>query len=590
MIINVHTHVFNFDAVLTRETAMLMKHRLSGRNLPPPLRDAIMEYLKRKLKQDERTISLSDFYQSLSAGSHLKKLVPGGLRELIESRVELPSSQATDRMLLQFIERTIADRFEGSSSSVVNGLEWLRIGLMESIDKVTDDLLTHMDQDDVAVVLPMDIIDKNPSEGERNLFLKQLEDTKRQALRYPGRVLPFAMVNPIRPDAFDLLKRDAESGACVGLKLYPALGYHPYKGVMKEVLRYCNDNNLPVLLHCNDLGFRKSKTAASYGNPGHWRPVFEELPDLKVCFGHFGGETEDDKPVWIAPEFPEDSWAFEIMNLMRKYPGRVFGDLSYHASHLKDDDTTASNYKKNLFKVLDDDELSPHVLWGTDYHLLRMDSDDSGYGESFGKLLGKQRFKKIAAKNPARFLGLPVEGVAESRNITRHVKWLKEHKARAVHGRPSGWLREHPVGKAVEGGTYTSGDESGWDINNRLHTTLFNFVWNTRPPVLSDGQRSFISRNAKSNEAYFEMMGRTKLAELSVHQPGSTSRSQRIRDFANRAWVWFLELPQFENIHDDHAAYYRKMEIVCGDPGHAIPDLAVVISLFFRAKSELKTD
>lgn len=569
---------------------MLMKHRLTGKNLPPPLRNAIMAYLRKKLKQDERTLSLADFYQSLSGSSFLKNLVSGSMRGFIENHVELPSGPAADRMLLRLIEAAVSDRFEGSDSSVVNGLEWLRIGLMESINEVTDDLLTHMDQDDVAVVLPMDIIDKKPTEGERKLFLKQLEDTKLQALRYPGRVLPFAMVNPIRKEAFDLFKRDAESGACVGLKLYPSLGYHPWKATMKDVLRYCNDNKLPVLLHCNDQGFRKSKTAAGYGNPKHWEPILKELTDLKVCFGHFGGETQDGKPTWLAPELPESSWASHIIELMRIHPGRVYGDLSYHASHLESDDERSANYRKNLIKVLDDDDLSPYVLWGTDYHLLRMESDDTGYGERFGKLLGKEKFQKIATENPARYLGLPVYGAAEGANITRHVAWLNEHKARAVHGRPGRWLREHPSGKSVEGGPFTSGDEGAWDLNNRLHVTLFNFIWNTRPPVLREGHRDFIIKHAKEPVARFEMLGRSKLAELAIHQPANTSRSQRIRDFANRAWVWFYELPQFKNIHDDHAAYYRKMDTICGDAGNTIPDLAAALCLFFRAQSELNTD
>lgn len=100
MIINVHTHVFNFDAVLTQETAMVMKHRLTGKNLPPPLRDAIMAYLRKKLNQNERTLSLADFYQHLSGSSALKHLVPTRMRGFIENHVEFPSGRATDRLSL----------------------------------------------------------------------------------------------------------------------------------------------------------------------------------------------------------------------------------------------------------------------------------------------------------------------------------------------------------------------------------------------------------------------------------------------------------------------------------------------------------
>ncbi len=593
MKINVHIHVFNFDSILTKETVMLLKHRLTGKNLPGPLREALIEYLRANLKKRNRSLSLNDFHRSIRGYASFERLLPGSMRRFFNRYVQLPSSSETDRLLMSLLEASLIDRIGADSSTVVNAFEWLRIGLMKSIDSVTDDLMTHMDVDDVVVVLPMDIIGKRAGKRESGLYLKQLEDTKEQALRYPGRVLPFAMVNPNRKDTVKIFKSDVESGACVGLKLYPSLGYSVWDGIMKDVLRYCDKNEVPVLLHCNDTGFRKSKADAAFCHPEHWKPVLDELQNLNVCFGHFGGETAEGQPVWTASVIPQDSWAFKILHLMELYPGRVFADVSYHAEHLGDDNIRL-NYQNNLRNVLSDDRYRSQVLWGTDYHLLRMDSTDTDYTASFISIIGQENFTLMSQDNPAAFLGLPLFNKQESANITRHVEWLLKHHARAVHGRSAEWLREHPEGREGMGGTLVSTDATAWDMNNYIHTSVFNFLWNYKTPTfLSKGMRSRIDNRADSQEAKFEAMGRVPVGELSFHQDdvgGSAERYHSIRSFSNRINYWFSKVNEFDNYNDDSTEYYRKMIQVCSDPNNTIPDIAEVMSLFYRVKSQFMED
>lgn len=592
MRINVHTHVFTFASILTKETLLVLSHRLSGRNLPEPLRDAILSYLRARRRRRPGDLSFDDFHRTIRPTRFFNRIVPGRLQRLFDRHLDLPPTPETAAALTSLLEASLIDRHQASTPAVINAFEWLRIGFMKSIDAVTDDLISHMDDDDVAVVLPMDIIDKKAGKREKKLFLKQMEDTRRQAMRYPGRILPFAKVNPARSDSFDLFCNAIEEGACVGLKLYPSLGYRIRGGVMDEVLRFCEEKAVPVLLHCNDTGFRKSPQAARFCDPKEWIPVLDTHASLKVCFAHFGGQTQDGKPVWTHPGLPEESWAAAILDLMKRYPGRVFADLSYHWEQ-NEDDEAAKNYRNNLLAVLSDEHFRDQVLWGTDFHLLRLDATDTDYTESFVSLVGDDHFARLSRANPARYLGLPVDGLAEGSNITRHIAWLTDNHARAVHGRPASWLTRHPKGAALDGGT-TSPDGPAWDRNNRIHVSVFNFIWGYRTPVyLGEEMKRRMRRQGNDPQALFEAMGRLPVGELTFHSDVLGDRSDRdhaIRSFAGRIHVWFSAIGAFERTELEDAGYLRKMVATCSDPSATIPKIAEVMERYFRDTSDLVTD
>lgn len=594
MTINVHAHVFNFPSILTKETILLLSHRLTGRNLPEPFRDALLSYLRTRRKSRPGDISFDDFHRTIRGTRVFNRLIPRRLQSFFDRHLDLPPSSETTAALSSLLEATLIDRHQASTPDVINAFEWLRIGFMKRIDDVTDDLITHMDDDDVAVVLPMDIIDRKAGKRERTLFLKQLEDTKRQALRYPGRILPFAKLNPVRRDSFQIMREALHSGACVGLKLYPSLGYPVHGSIMEDALHYCEKESVPVLLHCNDTGFRKSRRDAQNCNPREWISVLDTHSTLKVCFAHFGGQSQDGKPVWTAPGLPQDSWAVAILELMERYPGRVFADVSFHTEQNATPEET-ENYRKNLVDVLSDERYRDHVLWGTDFHLLRMEATDTDYTDSFRQLLGDELFTHISRHNPAAFLGLPLDGRTAGANIVRHIKWLSAHNARAVHGRPASWLSEHPEGVSIRGGNgQVSTDGAAWDSNNRIHTALFNFLWNNRHPAyLSERMKRLLREQGETPVELFESVGRLPVGELTFHSDplgDRTDRSHAIRSFANRVHVWFSAISSFEKKDTSDAAYLRKMVDACADPAATIPKIAEVLELFFRVKPELEIE
>jgi hypothetical protein len=126
----------------------------------------------------------------------------------------------------------------------------------------------------------------------------------------------------------EAVKNIFPKGACMGVKMYPALGYPPnlydnpqkndkhddniYEN-MKELFKHCKDNGVPVTANCSPLGmtiadgfnyqfrdagskkeFYPIKESCLYvdkicGYPGNWEKVISDFPDLKVNLAHFGG-------------------------------------------------------------------------------------------------------------------------------------------------------------------------------------------------------------------------------------------------------------------------------------------------------------
>ncbi len=588
MKINVHTHVFNFQSILTKETILLLKHRLTGKNLPPEVRNMLLRYLRHKRGKNAGPISIEDFHKYIREKELIDRLVPSGMRRIFDEFIDLPESADNRSLFLRTLRDAVSSRFRQRNTDVYNAMEWLRIGLMKKIDEVTDDLMSHLDEDDVSVLLPMDIINKNALKREQKLFNKQLDDTITQALRYPGRALPFGMVNPAREDAYTLFKDAAEKGAVTGLKLYPALGYPVWEGQVKKALELCNEIKLPVLLHCNDTGFRKSAEDAQFGHPDHWIPVLDKLPDLKVCFGHFGGEVENDEPVWTADSVPADSWADRILYLMGEYPERVFADLSYHADHFESEEAE-SNYRQNIKQQLAKPEIRTQILWGTDYHLLRIDATDTDYTDGFRDWVDEEDFTQIAYHNGRRFLGLPDEQHEASEGINRHISWLHQNRARSVHGKAAGWLRYHPEGKQIEGGP--GADAASWDRNNTVHVAVFRAIWYADPSHLSEGSKTYIEDKTYDMEAVFEQIGRLPMRDMVFHRDvlgSSADRDERISSFINTLKVWLNRSSNLERVNPDSSGFRKKVRNVCVDPEKTVPDLAEAVAMFYRSKEGLE--
>jgi hypothetical protein len=253
---------------------------------------------------------------------------------------------------------------------------------------VSMSLEVNMEEDDIIVPLMMDITDSEGTDDDR--FSKHVEDTKRQCLRYPVRVLPFYALNPIRKLGAERLNAIIEEGAFIGVKLYPPLGYKIEEVV--DICRMCDEADFPIIQHCSRKGFFKEPPFKEYCHPNTWRPYLmgggqESFKRLKVCLAHFGGEEAHVNDASSGGGGGSENWAAAILSMMRGggagNPGcdRVFTDLSHH------DDAEKAGYFDALRKLLTDQAAGSQILWGTDYFLLQRYCSDSNYTLVFKKEL-----------------------------------------------------------------------------------------------------------------------------------------------------------------------------------------------------------
>jgi len=404
MIINAHSHVFTFKTFLTEEAEANLAGRLRRSGLSEPLANDLLAFAREALLDDVPDDLASRLY------AFFEKL--GGDK--------LPLFTFFDRGCLQKIgdvtEALLADAAAGAA-----GLPGERI----------------------VVPLMMDVIAENSSDVDRARYDAQYEQTVLEAVRHPGRVLPFVAVNPRRgPKAYERMMQALESGECVGVKLYPSLGYEgagDMYAMLEKVLIACQEFSAPLTMHCNDGGFcGHEEYDYTYCSPVNWRERVETY-DVRFNFAHFGDQTPGKWPKGKAP-----LWREVILELMDTCPERVFADVSFQSGPLG-----KPAERKTYVAWLKGELASRHggqILWGTDSFMLFLSAFEREYWQFFRGALGPD-FQRIAGDNPRRFLGLPAKGeaVEEETAMGRHIAFLKKKKNEAGSrfregSAPAAWL------------------------------------------------------------------------------------------------------------------------------------------------------
>jgi predicted TIM-barrel fold metal-dependent hydrolase len=151
-----------------------------------------------------------------------------------------------------------------------------------------DGLRTVADMDaagvDTAVILPMDwgpdFVDRVPIEQVNRHAVEMAE-------AHPGRFIPFAGVDPRRPEAEGLVKEALQSGSAKGLKLYPPAGFDPFHRTAWPLYELCVEHRAPVLFH---TGETLAKLKVRHGDPLLLQDVHAAFPDLPTIIGHAGAK------------------------------------------------------------------------------------------------------------------------------------------------------------------------------------------------------------------------------------------------------------------------------------------------------------
>lgn len=508
MRINTHAHIFNLRSVFTPETMHILLNRLHLEGLPKPFLEVLYQRLERYLRCEIEAESIFNALdERIEATEELRGLF--GKIRLGDSALDLQidglagklGAAAAAYIREKLLELYDLDKEGGVRQNVLDYLEFLRIAFMPSIEKVSDEVMGQMGEEDALVALSMDITD---GLDDGRLYAKQLAAMSDAVLAYPGRLFPFVMVNPVRREHFTIMTDAIEKHGFWGVKLYPSLGYPVFSEEMSAVFDYCQTHAIPILTHCTNEGFRRDKPSGELAAPDKWRKVFERFPDLKVCFGHFGSDD-----ALIRDAIPSESWTAAIIALMQQYPN-VYADISFHTDAMigireMDKQTAEANYVRNVKALINTLPCKDRLLFGTDFWMVRLVTKDRDYWRFLQQRLTPTQFKRLSETNPVEYLGLPWAARPSDWLIAHHLRYFRSKKMK-VQRKPAKWL-EDAMSAADDGpgGFVVVGTAPSWSRNNWIHYFLYEYL-----------HGSMVFRQAdRDAELPFEAYGRFKLANLS---------------------------------------------------------------------------
>ncbi len=313
--------------------------------------------------------------------------------------------------------RWLARLVIGLVSPLVPGLGYRRIHellalMSEDIDAVAARLISEMDDAGIGLAAPLTMdLETSYQQSAEFPYRYQLACTSELAARYPGRLLPFVMVDPRRSDGVEMAVDCLQHHGFLGIKIYPPLGYHPDPASilntravnrrLDRLYRFCAEQEIPITAHCGRVAAygptllkASEKVQESYGRPQAWIPVLRRYEGLRLNIGHFG---ED-----LHRLGESDAWSTAIREMMTEFP-QVYADLSYHGeAHKK---RLQGQYFARLNGLLDEgSRVSRRILFGTDWPMTRGSWREEEYLAPFREHAGEDRLHQAAFVNAMGFL------------------------------------------------------------------------------------------------------------------------------------------------------------------------------------------
>lgn len=410
--VNAHTHIANFSSIFSRAAFNLCRERIRSK-LPGGLF---------RLTDDS-----GKFLDDIENTVYNDTDIPVTEKSIFKL-AELAGEDSEEKCWLS-LRNLLSDVHH---QTAYDFMAFVRKGL-SSITANADDLVESLADNEIAIIHTLNFLEAGESD-ER--YVRQLDDTVLAVFDHPGRLLPFYAVNSHQENWLEKAKTvfgsgsaneyEKYQGAFVGIKLYPSSGYKLEGDEWAEFFRFCEEQTLPITIHCNNGGFSK-RSAIAYCSPAELGLWLEKYPNLKLCFAHFGGDEE-----LCQEKFPESGYSSQICNLMSDYPN-VYADISYHDSAMADKDCQES-YFDHLKDILKNDEKRKNrIMFGSDFYMIRMRARNKNYTKYFREHLGADLFKLVSRDNPLRFLQFD-----SSPTINKHLQFLKNNKDK-LKRQPASW-------------------------------------------------------------------------------------------------------------------------------------------------------
>ncbi len=250
-----------------------------------------------------------------------------------------------------------------------------------------------------------------------------------------------------------IVKDAIENQGCVGVKLYPPMGFAAYGNAecgpefwrrdwlpswmiepipskndnhllpvgqrlddaLSALYTWCCDNEVPIMAHSNSSNGVVDEFKALAG-PKYWRSALDRWPNLRVSFGHLGGfsdpknagQSNSDPSLFIAL-MTEDS---------HKAGAKAYGDTAYFSEVLS---AKSSLKDQILYAYLKSSILAKRLMYGTDWNLLINVGDIKDYLSDFITVLNAadqasgQVSERFFGYNATEWIGLRKDMPARKR-------------------------------------------------------------------------------------------------------------------------------------------------------------------------------
>ncbi|MFH0701948.1 MAG: amidohydrolase family protein [bacterium] len=306
------------------------------------------------------------------------------------------------------------------------------------------------------------------------------------AARYPWKVFPFVMFNPLNPASLEICQEAIETLGFVGIKMYPAHGFNPDPTKNKDPLvnqrlidfyEWANKANMPITVHTQYQSMQAihleddDVLKKGYTNVSNWENVLAQYTNLRVNFAHFGGtdyvnkckkdeltcvmykscsEMQNNNCIHLkeAKEKFSRDCVSEITDLSRKYNQngkiRIFTDVS---AHYDENNKLQLRYLKHIKSFLDSDP-DIKLMYGTDTPVINMSIDDKTFFDSYNSMIDINKYPKFYSTNALDF-------IFENRLIPdSYVKFLNKPVFKFKFGTYKSWVNNPPAWIKENNGKY----------------------------------------------------------------------------------------------------------------------------------------
>jgi predicted TIM-barrel fold metal-dependent hydrolase len=295
----------------------------------------------------------------------------------------------------------------------------------------------------------------------KNLFSDQITQMQRLDRMFAGKLIHFVAYDPFRRgDSLNYVKEGLSHGA-IGVKVYPPSGHraagndipkqpilHPgsrarwksrYQDLSEsqldrlnmDLFTYCAEHQVPVFTHCTPHGFEADDNYGLMSDPKYWEIVLKEINDLRLCFGHSGGEA-----YWFdvpdSVDHGEKKYGEDVVRLCLEYPN-VYCEVGYLALIL--DEGKREKFISKLKTLAEqrsskgDWTFGDKIMYGTDWHMIHKERNHTSYLNAFDGVFSNNELRKwrraFFSSNAVNYLKL--EDVAKDTrfNAKQQEGWAK---------------------------------------------------------------------------------------------------------------------------------------------------------------------